>query len=68
MLVLEQEKAVYIVHEKINEDTARQLDRLLETSPGLRHCANVADADIIITNIRMRKRLERHVDWVVAVS
>lgn len=30
------------------------------------HCANPADAHIIISNIRMRKRLQRHLDWNIA--
>jgi len=61
---------VYIVHTKIDGDTALELYNLLHSqqTPGLEQCANVADADIIITNIRMRRRLERHVDWMVAVS
>lgn len=63
-------RKVYIVNAKINEDTALELYSLLETRShwGLEQCANVADADIIITKIRMRKRLERHVSWMVAVS
>ena len=31
-------------------------------------CSNPDDADIIVTAIRMRRRLERHVSWEVAVS
>jgi hypothetical protein len=63
-------RKVYIVDAKINEDTALELHSLLETRShwGLEQCANVADADIIITKITMRKRLERHVSWMVAVS
>lgn len=33
----------------------------------LQLCDNVEKADIIITAIRMSKRLQRHVDWITAV-
>ena len=62
---------VYIVQAKLDEKTIRELHDLIEhSSPrnlGLVLCNNAADADIILTNIRMKKRLERHVDWKIAV-
>ncbi|KAF8161313.1 hypothetical protein B0H34DRAFT_840472 [Crassisporium funariophilum] len=69
---------VYIVQEKLDEGTARELVGLLESyaqghhslassqALHLEQCSNVQDSDIIITSIRMRKRLERHVDWSIA--
>ncbi|KAJ3724399.1 hypothetical protein C8R42DRAFT_701765 [Lentinula raphanica] len=33
---------------------------------GLRLCPNMKDADVVITVVHMRKRLERHVDWNIA--
>lgn len=41
------------------------------TSPArlkLELCTDVNQADVIITAVRMRKRLERHLDWRTAVS
>ena len=63
---------VYIVQAKLDENTIHELHDLIEhSSPphnlGLELCNNPADADIILTNIRMKKRLERHVDWKIAV-
>jgi hypothetical protein len=62
---------VYIVQAKLDEKTIRELHDLIEhSSPhnlGLDLCNNAADADIILTNIGMKKRLERHVDWKIAV-
>lgn len=63
---------VYIVQAKLDEKTIHELHDLIEhSSPshnlGLELCNNAADADIILTNIRMKKRLERHVDWKIAV-
>ncbi|KIM40321.1 hypothetical protein M413DRAFT_446505 [Hebeloma cylindrosporum] len=62
---------VYIVQAKLDEKTIRELHDLIEQSSpphklGLDLCNNAADADIILTNIRMKKRLERHVDWKIA--
>jgi len=63
---------VYIVQAKLDEKAIHELHDLIEhSSPphnlGLELCNNPADADIILTNIRMKKRLERHVDWKIAV-
>ncbi|KAF8963684.1 DNA polymerase mu [Flammula alnicola] len=62
---------VYIVQEKLDDKMVRELFDLVEaTSPGqplsLELCSKAEDADIIITSIRMKKRLQRHVDWNIA--
>jgi len=31
-------------------------------------CPDIRRADVVITAVRMRKRLERHLDWELAVS
>lgn len=65
---------VYIVQEKLDDKTIRELFNAIEqhTDPSgllaLQLCSVVQDADIIITAIRMRRRLQRHVNWNVAVS
>ena len=68
---------VYIVQAKFDDQTLRDLFDLVELAregkgPSVRPlnleiCKDPEDADIIITNIRMRKRFERHVDWRIAV-
>ncbi|KAJ4483506.1 DNA polymerase mu [Lentinula aciculospora] len=36
------------------------------TQRQLRICSSVKDADVVVTVVQMRKRLERHVDWSIA--
>ena len=65
--------AVYVLQAKIDPETIGELYSLIEASRSeaaavqLTLCPKVADADVIITNVRMRKRLERHLDWKIAV-
>jgi DNA polymerase mu len=63
---------VYIIQAKLDEKAIRELFDLIEhPSPrqnlGLMLCSSAEEADIILTNIRMKKRFERHVDWKTAV-
>jgi len=65
---------VYIVQAKLDEQTIAELYGLIESTQvskehhlELEICNQVEDADIILTVIQMRKRLERHVDWRIAV-
>lgn len=56
----------YIVQAKMDRPTIAELFTLAE-----RHCERLCDyaedADVIITSITMRRRLERHISWDVAV-
>ncbi|KAI0785852.1 Nucleotidyltransferase [Abortiporus biennis] len=57
--------SVYIVQAKLDGPAIAELFSLAE-----RHCAklckDVEDADVVITAISMRRRLERHIPWEVA--
>ncbi|KAF5321048.1 hypothetical protein D9619_001670 [Psilocybe cf. subviscida] len=61
---------VHILHEKLDEDTINELHGLIENGsnhePALEFCSKIGDSDVIVTAIRMRKRLERHIPWQVA--
>lgn len=74
--------AVYILQTKLDSDSAASLFRVAESeevyhdqesdaggSVGvrfeLRH--EISDAEVVITALHMRKRLERHIDWELAV-
>lgn len=61
---------VYIVQAKLAPDAIQELYDLIEVGSNLELevTPNVEDANIIITSIHMRSRLERHVGWNVAVS
>jgi DNA polymerase mu len=72
---------LYIVQAKLNAQDISQLFSLAEThnlrvsksrnavipETKLELCATAEEADIIISNVHMRKRLERHIDWDLAV-
>lgn len=65
---------VYIVQAKIEEKSLFELYHLIETNQtnpekGVQFelSNDYVDADIIITNIRMKKRLERHIQWDIGV-
>jgi DNA polymerase mu len=59
---------IYIVQAKIEEKNLFELYHLIESSQApFELSSDFADADVIITNIRMKKRLERHIPWDVAV-
>ncbi|SRR6266511_2479241 len=69
---------IYIVQAKIEHKVLLDLFQLIETTKAKKGKArnsvqfelvsDYADADVIITNIRMKKRLERHLRWDLAVS
>ncbi|KAL1710146.1 hypothetical protein EV121DRAFT_193303 [Schizophyllum commune] len=64
---------VYIVQAKLNPDEVARLYNLVETHSvdgGLDFelAPNPNVADVIVTAVRMRKRLERHVNWELAKS
>ena len=69
---------IYIVQAKIEHKDLLDLFQLIEATQSKKGKArksvqfvlvsDYADADVIITNIRMKKRLERHLQWNVAVS
>lgn len=58
---------IYIVQAKLDPSGVSELFKLAERHAD-RVCSDVEDADVIITAIHMRRRLERHVLWDVAVS
>ncbi|TFK23154.1 Nucleotidyltransferase [Coprinopsis marcescibilis] len=64
---------VFVVQEKLTPEVISQLHCLIERfsqrdggEPALQLVSNVSDADVIITAIHMRRRLERHVPWELA--
>lgn len=71
---------VYVLQSKMEEQTISHLFSLVENLASLpsKHdentpfmlelCQNVREADVVLTNIRMRRRLERHMPWDLAVS
>ena len=64
---------VCIVDAKLDSSAVQEIHNLLESPanhPSLRleECSDVGKADVIVTAIHMRRRLERHLDWNLAVS
>ncbi|KAG5342625.1 hypothetical protein C0989_012130 [Termitomyces sp. Mn162] len=65
---------VYILQAKLDATAVAELYTLIESCKdvpdGLRLqlCGNPSDADVILSNVHMRKRLERHLDWDIAVE
>ncbi|KAJ3514756.1 hypothetical protein NLJ89_g2187 [Agrocybe chaxingu] len=69
---------VYIVQAKIDQNELLELFSLVESQGNEREpskfqqrfqlelCSDFKDAGIVITKVRMKKRLERHVDWNIA--
>ncbi|KAH9925944.1 Nucleotidyltransferase [Epithele typhae] len=58
---------VYLVQAKLDAPSVGSLLSLAEHhTRGV--CQDPRDADVIVTAIGMRKRLERHVDWDIAVT
>ena len=57
---------VFIIQAKLDTQTIGELFDLAEIS-GVKLVPSPEDADIVITGIRMRKRLERHIKWEIAV-
>ena len=68
---------IYIVQAKLDEKELQDLFRLIDDSQlddqrqevGTHFVAtsNHHDADVIVTNLRMKKRFERHLPWTIAV-
>jgi len=58
---------IYIVQAKLDESALSELLNLAERHSE-RLCEVADEADVIITAIRMRRRLERHIPWTLAVS
>ena len=59
--------SIFLIQAKLEASEVRELLGLAEQHSH-RVCKTPGDADIIVTAIRMRRRLERHVPWTVAVS
>ncbi len=57
---------VFIVQAKLDVGTLASLVGLADRETG-GVCKNAQDADVIITAVSMRRRLERHVPWDIAV-
>ncbi|KAF9464977.1 hypothetical protein BDZ94DRAFT_1215253 [Collybia nuda] len=64
---------VHIIQAKLDVQAVDELYSLIDSTgslcyngPKLEHCGDASHADVIISNISMRKRLERHVDWKLA--
>lgn len=63
---------VHILQAKFDPATVDELYALIDSrhsggSLEFEHCGDASNAHIIVTNIHMRKRLERHLDWNIAV-
>ncbi|TFK44904.1 hypothetical protein BDQ12DRAFT_641934 [Crucibulum laeve] len=69
---------IYIVQSKLEPETITELYDLVERHQrpsgdedngqhlDVQLCSEVQDADIVITGIHMKRRLERHIDWRLA--
>jgi predicted TIM-barrel fold metal-dependent hydrolase len=58
---------VYVVQAKLTAEEIQELFRLVEDNCE-KLCRIVEEADVVVTNVRMRRRLERHIDWRLAVG
>lgn len=63
---------VHIIQAKLQPDALADLVSLIEDispprSLRLALCADPKQADVVVTAVRMRQRLERHLDWELAV-
>ena len=58
---------IHIIKAKLEPSTIAELVNQAENE-GAIVCADPRDAEVLVTNVGMRKRLERHVPWAVAVS
>lgn len=58
---------IHVVQAKLSSSEIRELSSIVEDS-GATICASPSDAEVLVTNIRMKKRLERHIGWSLAVS
>lgn len=57
---------IYIIPAKLDPEEIIKLVELAEHA-GAVLCSNAESAELLITAIGMRKRLERHIDWTLAV-
>ncbi|KAG6850855.1 hypothetical protein H0H93_007473 [Arthromyces matolae] len=65
---------IFILQAKLDPAAISQLYTLIDSNmntipangPHFQLCNNPSEADVIISNIHMRKRLERHIDWSLA--
>jgi len=63
---------IYIVPAKVNEKEMQELSRMIDDTDHdeiitrFELTSNHAEADVIITNLRMKKRIERHIPWNIA--
>lgn len=58
---------VHIIQAKMGPDTVAELLGLVDAVSAV-HCSAAEDAEVLVTAITMRARLERHVSWALAVS
>jgi hypothetical protein len=68
---------VYIVQTKLDPETLLELYRVVEghqvfaepSGSGVKFdlCQDVDKAEVVVTAVHMRRRLERHVEWDIAV-
>lgn len=61
---------IHILQAKLDVDTITKLYSLIDNAGPLplELSADPSAADVIVTNIRMRKRFERHLHWNIAVG
>ncbi|KAG7091129.1 hypothetical protein E1B28_010183 [Marasmius oreades] len=59
---------VFILDAKLEPEAIAELASMVEDNDlsELQLCSSVQESDIIVTAVRMRKRLERHLDWQLA--
>ncbi|KAF5393206.1 hypothetical protein D9757_000510 [Collybiopsis confluens] len=60
--------SIYLVDAKLAPETVEEIQQLVDQFPdrGLYLCPSAKDADVVVTNIHMRQRLQRHIDWTTA--
>lgn len=58
---------IHVVQAKFSSSEVGELSAIVEDS-GATICSSPSDAEVLVTNIRMKKRLERHIGWSLAVS
>jgi DNA polymerase mu len=59
--------SIYFIQAKIEPSELDLLYSIAEAS-GANIRTNIEEADIVVTAITMRKRLERHIEWDIAVT
>jgi hypothetical protein len=56
---------LFLIPQKIDFDEARELISVARKSGAV--LCKIQDADVIVTRISAKARLERHIDWALAV-